>query len=972
MDSVNVIVSGAEFTSPTAHFEVINGVFSGNIRVIALSPGIYTVTAFVSDATSAERTFTVSDRIAATSAVMDENAMTITGNEFKTLSVSLLPETTTDVIADIQWSSSYNGAYVSVNDGVVSINAVSKTVQTVTATVTTDAGETFICICDVTTAYGALDISPSGMSLYPGDTGEFVLTLPSGFTESSWISGNPDVASVEVSGNKGIVTAVDIGQTDITVLVGNKFKATASVNVTEKPVTVDTYKFTLKMDYDADIANYGESGYSASDLRHGIELTAIGTNAGEALESALNQAKIPCKFWTKPDNTIRYWVDEIFGFGDVKLDGGLWKYWIQYQIVDGKEVYNQKSLGFYTDGGSFILRYGITTENEQLLLDEIAKVPTPESNLTYNGKTQIGVVSGDGYTLTGNSAINAGRYTATATLNEGYVWSDGSSNPKSIEWEISPAILTVKYAGERIQYGTNPSLKLEVTGFVGGESALSLSGYTAPTIPSWTNKVGSQSLTPSGGVAPNYTFVYESGILEIYAGESEIVNDTITQNDDGSITHTIEYADGTKTETVSKTEDDGISKTETVTTTNYGSDGNPTGSAEHVTVTTTADDGTSVRTEEETIRNPDGSIQSSSKTETTHKESSENGINVTEGSVTVTEAGSEGTTVTAESYRVAESDDGSSRATESVNSEEKKDTQGNTVSRTETSIISYADSDNTVNSTANAGLADGKATYSQRIEAESADGTVRTVVEVNSKEQDVSVETRINQASSDGVIYLSKDAVQTAVAQQSKVMEQLSGVTGEKTGVIAIADSSSDVKVSMGKNALTAMSEGDASIRISSEGGSMTFGSDVITHLHDKDDISLSMSRADRSSMTQAQRDVIESGSIAISLSATAAGESIGNDLGGKVTVVVKHAAVEGRAAVAYYVSEDGTMTKVSDQSYDSEREEMTMILDHFSIYTIVDEEPSSEEGIPIIVMVAIFAALGVLIMIGAFRYVRE
>ena len=51
----------------------------------------------------------------------------------------------------------------------------------------------------------------------------------------------------------------------------------------------------------------------------------------------------------------------------------------------------------------------------------------------------------------------------------------------------------------------------------------------------------------------------------------------------------------------------------------------------------------------------------------------------------------------------------------------------------------------------------------------------------------------------------------------------------------------------------------------------------------------------------------------------------------------------------------------------------MTMVLDHFSIYAIVDEEPSSDEGIPIIVivMMSIFAILDALILIVAFLYVR-
>ncbi|MBO5599599.1 MAG: hypothetical protein J5897_00985, partial [Candidatus Methanomethylophilus sp.] len=425
------------------------------------------------------------------------------------------------------------------------------------------------------------------MSIYSGDTATVQLTMPAGFDESSWISDDPNVVSVEGNGPTGTVTATGIGQTEIAVIVGSLFKTTVAVSVSERPVTVDTYTFLLKMDYDSEIADYGHSGLTASDLRSGITLTATGTNAGEALESALNVASIPCHFWTKEDNSIRYWVDDILGLGDVKLDGGLWKYWIQYQVIDGRETYNQMSLGFYTDGGSFILRYGITSEDEKPIRDEIIDIPSPESDLLYNGNIQVGIASSEGYTVVNGSAIDSGKHTATVTLNEGYVWSDGSFATKEIEWEISPAVLTARYAGERIPYGSVPALTVEVTGFIEGENALTLSGYMAPSIPTWTNGEGLFTLTPSGGTAPNYVFVYQSGILEIYKGELDIVSDTTTTGEDGSVTHTIVYEDNSKTETVTKSEDDGTTSTETVTTTNYDKDGNATGSIEKVITETT-------------------------------------------------------------------------------------------------------------------------------------------------------------------------------------------------------------------------------------------------------------------------------------------------------------------------------------------------------------------------------------------------
>ncbi|NLN71223.1 MAG: leucine-rich repeat protein, partial [Thermoplasmatales archaeon] len=74
-----------------------------------------------------------------------------------------------------------------------------------------------------------------------------------------------------------------------------------------------------------------------------------------------------------------------------------------------------------------------------------ANVATPKgiSNITYDGTPQIGVLGDAGYTLTGRTAINAGNYTATATLNDGYIWSGGSIDPAEISWSIAPMTVTV-------------------------------------------------------------------------------------------------------------------------------------------------------------------------------------------------------------------------------------------------------------------------------------------------------------------------------------------------------------------------------------------------------------------------------------------------------------------------------------------------------------------------------------------------
>lgn len=59
---------------------------------------------------------------------------------------------------------------------------------------------------------------------------------------------------------------------------------------------------------------------------------------------------------------------------------------------------------------------------------------------TYNGKEQVGVDAGEGYTLSGDyKATNAGKYFAKVNLLEGYEWENGSTDEKTIEWEIREA-----------------------------------------------------------------------------------------------------------------------------------------------------------------------------------------------------------------------------------------------------------------------------------------------------------------------------------------------------------------------------------------------------------------------------------------------------------------------------------------------------------------------------------------------------
>lgn len=101
-------------------------------------------------------------------------------------------------------------------------------------------------------------------------------------------------------------------------------------------------------------------------------------------------------------------------------------------------------------------------------------IPTANTGLVYNGYIQTGVDAGTGYTLASATATNADNYTAIATLEDGYIWSDGSKNEKQIEWSIAkamiiaPTIASKMYTGTKLIADVYPDSKYEVTKNEGG------------------------------------------------------------------------------------------------------------------------------------------------------------------------------------------------------------------------------------------------------------------------------------------------------------------------------------------------------------------------------------------------------------------------------------------------------------------------------------------------------------------------
>ena len=147
------------------------------------------------------------------------------------------------------------------------------------------------------------------------------------------------------------------------------------ISVVEPPAKLNTYKFFIQMKYDADKVKH--SKYNQTMLEEGIEIQAEGVNALDAFEKACAQNGIP--FDPYSNETLKGWFNSLFGLGDVNMGNGAWKYWVQYH----EGVYNDKTLGYYTEGGNFQFIYDITTMGD---VPGGEDKPDPKPTITDKGE----------------------------------------------------------------------------------------------------------------------------------------------------------------------------------------------------------------------------------------------------------------------------------------------------------------------------------------------------------------------------------------------------------------------------------------------------------------------------------------------------------------------------------------------------------------------------------------------------------
>ena len=218
------------------------GDFQINIKDITFSQKDLTEYNFASSVTN------IVGKTLAKSITIDKPAVSLKATETAALVATVLPETTTDKA--VTWKSD-NEAVATVDaNGVVTAIAVGE--ANITAT-TTD-GTNLSASCKVTvipTLAETITLNQTAVSLKATETAKLsVNILPATTTNKAvtWKSQNEAVATVDAN---GVVTAIAVGETTITVTTadGSNLSATCKVTVVPTPaasITLNTTTITLK------------------------------------------------------------------------------------------------------------------------------------------------------------------------------------------------------------------------------------------------------------------------------------------------------------------------------------------------------------------------------------------------------------------------------------------------------------------------------------------------------------------------------------------------------------------------------------------------------------------------------------------------------------------------------------------------------------------------------------------------------
>ena len=246
----------------------------------------------------------------------------------------------------------------------------------------------------------------------------------------------------------------------------------------------------------------------------------------------------------------------------------------------------------------------------------------------------------------------------------------------------------------------------------------------------------------------------------------------------------------------------------------------------------------------------------------------------------------------------------------------------------------------------------------KKVEARSEDGSVSSTATITAGNDDADVVTVVGAGSGSGVV--SGDLIDKALALQERVVREIAGDTKNHDKTLHIEISASDADLILQQDSIGAVSGSGSALRISSGNGSVTLPKQVMSGITGKGDIAISFAKARYGDMSDAQKAAVSDGT-AVDVTIASGGVSLGNALGGTITLSVKHVPAGGKTPVAYFIAEDGSKERMDGISYDPETGMVSFDTTHCSLYAVIDEDPGSlGTGIVLYVCIAIAAFVAI------------
>ena len=246
----------------------------------------------------------------------------------------------------------------------------------------------------------------------------------------------------------------------------------------------------------------------------------------------------------------------------------------------------------------------------------------------------------------------------------------------------------------------------------------------------------------------------------------------------------------------------------------------------------------------------------------------------------------------------------------------------------------------------------------KKVEARSEDGSVSSTATITAGNDDADVVTVVGAGSGSGVV--SGDLIDKALALQERIVREIAGDAKNHDKTLHIEVSASDADLILQQDSVGAVSGSGSALRISSGNGSVTLPKQVMSGITGKGDIAISFAKARYGDMSDAQKAAVSDGT-AVDVTIASGGVSLGNALGGTITLSIKHVPAGGKTPVAYFIAEDGSKERMDGISYDPETGMVSFDTTHCFLYAVIDEDPgSSGTGIVLYVCIAIAAFVAI------------